>query len=291
MGNGNLHPHQPIKSVEIPGSFLGCVESRHMAVLARSAVLLALFTAKNCVHGTGPTTFCNPVNINYRFSKIKPSHREAADPTMVVHNGTYWLFASKSGGYWHSTDMNNWTLVIPTGLPIEDYAPMVIILENGKFYYTAFDSAAIYSTDDPYRGNWSKVARMNHYPDPGMLVDSDGRVFMYSGCSDNGNIKAVELSNQTWKEIGASVDAVKPDSSHRGFEVGGDNNDQLSKTPWVEGAFMNKINDKYYLQYAVPGTQYKSYADALYIGDSPLGPFTFQVYFTYTVCCDCQTNL
>ena len=47
-----------------------------------------------------PTTFCNPVNINYRFSFVPPSHREAADPTMVVHNGTYWLFPSKSGGYW-----------------------------------------------------------------------------------------------------------------------------------------------------------------------------------------------
>ena len=100
---------------------------RFPAMLAATATL---FFASNNVHHTAAaaaTTFCNPININYRFSKIKPSHREAADPTMVVHNGTYWLFASKSGGYWHSTDMNDWTLVVPTGLPIEDYAPMVVL--------------------------------------------------------------------------------------------------------------------------------------------------------------------
>jgi beta-xylosidase len=191
--------------------------------------------------------------LNYRFSKVQPSHREAADPTMVVHNGTYWLFASKSGGYWHSTDMNNWEFVTPTGLPIEDYAPMVVVLGDGRFYYTAFGSSAMYSTSDPYAGNWSKVAGMNHYSDPGMLVDSDGKVYMYSGCKDDGNIKAVELDNATWKEIGSPVDAVTPDYTRRGFEVGGDNNELLSDTPWVEGAFMNKIGNKYYLQYAVPG--------------------------------------
>ena len=106
-------------------------------------VALAAALASNLTHAAAaPSTFCNPININYRFSKVKPSHREAADPTMVMHNSTYWLFASKSGGYWHSTDMNDWKLVIPTGLPIEDYAPMVVVLENGKFYYTAFNSGA-----------------------------------------------------------------------------------------------------------------------------------------------------
>lgn len=133
----------------------------------------------------GPSTFCNPVNVNYRFSMIKPSHREAADPTMTVHDGTYWLFASKSGGYWYSTDMNDWTFVAPTGLPLEDYAPMVVVL-GGKFYYTAFNSRAIYVTDDPKVGHWSKVSDMNAYADPGMLVDDNGSVYMYYGCSDNG---------------------------------------------------------------------------------------------------------
>ena len=50
------------------------------------------------------TTICNPVNLSYRFCLDAPSRREAADPTMVVFKGEYFLFASKSGGYFHSVN-------------------------------------------------------------------------------------------------------------------------------------------------------------------------------------------
>ena len=46
--------------------------------------------------------------------------------------------------------------------------------------------------------------------------------------------------------------------------------------PYIEGAFMTKHNGKYYLQYAVPGTQFNTYADGVYVSDTPLGPFTVQ---------------
>lgn len=46
--------------------------------------------------------------------------------------------------------------------------------------------------------------------------------------------------------------------------------------PYIEGAFMTKHGGKYYLQYACPGTQYNTYADGVYVGDSPLGPFICQ---------------
>lgn len=46
--------------------------------------------------------------------------------------------------------------------------------------------------------------------------------------------------------------------------------------PYVEGAFMTKHDGRYYLQYAAPGTQYNTYADGVYVGQSPLGPFTRQ---------------
>ena len=48
----------------------------------------------------------------------------------------------------------------------------------------------------------------------------------------------------------------------------------VSQKPYIEGAWMDKFDGKYYLQYACPGTQYNTYADGVYIGDSPLGPFT-----------------
>jgi len=43
----------------------------------------------------------------------------------------------------------------------------------------------------------------------------------------------------------------------------------------MEGASMTKHNGKYYLQYAAPGTQFNVYADGVYIGETPLGPFTY----------------
>ncbi len=46
--------------------------------------------------------------------------------------------------------------------------------------------------------------------------------------------------------------------------------------PYIEGAFMTKHSGKYYLQYACPGTQYNTYADGVYVGEAPLGPFTLQ---------------
>ena len=46
--------------------------------------------------------------------------------------------------------------------------------------------------------------------------------------------------------------------------------------PYIEGAFMTKHDGKYYLQYACPGTQYNTYADGVYVSESPLGPFTLQ---------------
>ena len=39
---------------------------------------------------------------------------------------------------------------------------------------------------------------------------------------------------------------------------------------------MNKHNGKYYLQYGAPGTEVSGYGDGVYVGDKPLGPFTYQ---------------
>lgn len=48
-----------------------------------------------------PKTFCNPLNIDYRFMLIDEGEgiREAADPVVVSYHGDYLLFASKSSGY------------------------------------------------------------------------------------------------------------------------------------------------------------------------------------------------
>ena len=45
-------------------------------------------------------TFCNPLNLEYRWNEDNGAYREAADPMVVLYKDDYYLFASKSGGYW-----------------------------------------------------------------------------------------------------------------------------------------------------------------------------------------------
>ena len=79
------------------------------------------------------TAVCNPINVSYRFRPQAPSRREAADPTVITYKGEYYLFASKSGGYWYSKDMASWTFVLSNDIPTEDYAPTAIVLRDTIF--------------------------------------------------------------------------------------------------------------------------------------------------------------
>src|SRR5688572_23148752 len=87
-------------------------------------------------------TLANPVNLSYRFCLDTPSRREAADPTMIVYKGEYYLFASKSGGYFHSTDLINWDLITTKDLPLEDYAPTAVVMD-GVLYFMASAGAPL----------------------------------------------------------------------------------------------------------------------------------------------------
>lgn len=51
-----------------------------------------------------------------------------------------------------------------------------------------------------------------------------------------------------------------------------------ARDPFIEGAWMTKHDDRYYLQYGAPGTEYNVYANGVYIADAPLGPFTYAPY-------------
>jgi hypothetical protein len=226
--------------------------------------------------------------LDYRFQLDDPSRREAADPAVVYFDNEYWLFASKSGGYWHSPDFSHWIFVEGQNLPIEDYAPAPAVI-NGRLYYTAFNTKAIYRADDPRAGTWTKAGDLQAYPDPDLFQDDDGRVYIYYGCSAGGGISGVELDPaHGFREIGQPVLCGQCDPARHGWEVRGNDNagvrqgGTLSETPWVEGAWMTKHGGKYYLQYAAPGTEFHSYADGVFVGNSPLGPFTYAPYSPFS---------
>ena len=222
------------------------------------------------------STLCNPMNLNYRFCLDNPSRREAADPALVVFRNEYYLFASKSGGYWHSTDLINWDLITSTDLPLEDYAPAAVVMRDTLYFMASGNNPplVIYKTADPKSGRW-QIANPS-FPigmtDPDLFVDDNGRLYFYYGCSNVNPIYGVELDTQSLNPVGKPVELFNSNKSTFGWERTGDYNDKESN-PWIEGAWMTKYNGRYYLQYAAPGTEYKSYCDGVYVSEEPLGPF------------------
>jgi xylan 1,4-beta-xylosidase len=223
------------------------------------------------------TSICNPINLSYRFQLEKPSRREAADPTMIVFKGKYYLFASKSGCYWSSTDMINWKMITSPDLPFEDYAPTVVNIKDTLYFLATNwmnNSKSLYKTADPSSGRWQVAVETfsKIMSDPALFLDDDGRLYFYYGTSNQTPIYGVELDAKTFKLLGEPVSCLNSDINNHGWERTGDYNTK-NQRPYIEGAWMTKHGGKYYLQYAAPGTEMKSYNDGLYIGDSPLGPF------------------
>jgi len=222
------------------------------------------------------TTICNPLNLCYRFQLEKPSRREAADPTMVLFKGRYYLFASKSGGYWSSDDLINWQFITSSDLPWEDYAPTVVNIKDTLYFLaTNFGkNKSIFKTADPATGRWQVAVNSfgKIMSDPDLFLDDDGRLYFFYGTSNQTPIYGVELNPKTFDLIGKPVACFNSDKDDFGWERPGDYN-TLTTRPWLEGAWMTKHDGKYYLQYSVPGTEFKSYADGVYISESPLGPF------------------
>jgi xylan 1,4-beta-xylosidase len=257
--------------------------------------LLLLPSSQVAGQAARPLTFCNPIDIAYRFvfkdnSLARGvSAREAADPTMVLFKKEYWLFASKSGGYWHSKDMVHWDFIEPSGLPLEDYAPTVEVL-GGKLIFTAYNSQAIYTTDDPAASKWVRVATIGSYSDPDLFLDDDGKLYMFSGSSPDKPICGVEFDpNNNFSIVGESKALLAGlDPLHHGWEarnlLASDEGIKNEKQPpWMEGAWMTKYKGTYYLQYAAPATEMKEYGDGVYTSDKPLGTYRYAPYnpFSY----------
>ncbi len=230
-------------------------------------------------------TVCNPCNLAYRFAletddENQLSYREAADCTMLVFKGEYYLFASKCGGYFHSTDMLTWDLITTDDLPIEGYAPTAEEMD-GKVYFTySTGTDEIYVTDDPKTGKWEKVEGTDspgYLADPMLLYD-EGHMYIFYGSSGDPNdyIQGRELDTTTFAPVGDIAYLFNCNMEENGWEVPGDYNGSKSEYPWLEGAWVNKYNGKYYLQYSSPSTSQKSYNDAVYVADSPLGPYSLQ---------------
>lgn len=239
-----------------------------------TAVLLAVFIIQNA----NAQTFCNPINLPYRYA-LDGSYREAADPSLINYEGEYYLFASKCGAYFHSTDMLTWT-PIKSNLPIEGYAPSVEAMK-GKLYFThSVGTTKFYVTDDPKSGVWEQVdggGTQSELADP-MLLYTQNKMYLFWGSSGDPNayICGQRIDTQTLKPKGNVSNLISCHKDEYGWEVAGDYNEKKDANPWLEGAFVTPYNNKYYLQYSSPGTEMKSYNNSVYVSKSPIGIYTIQ---------------
>ena len=155
---------------------------------------------------------CNPLNIEYRYqfnqdprTQARSVNREAADPSLIMFQGKYYLFASMTLGVWVSEDLAHWSFhALPDELPLYDYAPDVRVV--GEYvYFSASKREKIchfYRTKDVLRGPYEKIQGTFPFWDPNLFQDEDGRVYFYWGCSSETPIYGIELDRETFLPIG-----------------------------------------------------------------------------------------
>lgn len=212
-----------------------------------------------------------------------------ADVAPIVHDGVVYIYAGHDeddlNGEWFtmkewrcysSTDMVNWT---DCGSPLNfttfkwvmgDAWAAQCVERNGKFYFYApvmrsdgqrvIGVAVSDSPTGPFRDAIGKPL-LEFGIDPTVLVDDDGRAYLYWG-GDN-ELYYVELNDDM---ISLKSDVVKVDTN-KGLNGPGGGEDDFYEAPWL-----HKRNDTYYMVYSgnIPEAIY--YATS----DSPTGPWTHQ---------------
>lgn len=259
--------------------------------LQRSFLLLFVYAVWNSMlsaQSMRMDTYCNPLNIDYTYmiynSDKDISYRSGADPAVVSFRGEYYMFVTRSHGYWHSKDLLNWDFVRPgkNWYPQGSNAPAAHNYKDSVLYVTGDPSGSmsILYTDDPKKGDWEAVpAILHNLQDPDLFIDDDGKAYMFWGSSNTYPIRGIELDrNHRFIPIGETKELFNLDMSKHGWERFGENHSDTVLGGYMEGPWLTKHDGKYYMQYGAPGTEFNVYADGVYVADHPLGPYTYQMH-------------
>lgn len=254
------------------------------------------------------TTFCNPMNLDYGwgcFQKREKKARTAADPVIVLFKDKYYLFTTMDiGGYRVSDDLITWKDVYfnpevhASALDIDHYVAPAVAADDNYVYFINFTrdrskkKVDVIRSADPENGKWEKCGEVRRMADPCLFID-DGRFYFYYGLGAEQSTTFFEVNPETFEEIEGTkkvlreyITDVKECTSgyHFGRRELYDEIDasawmgKFQKIPCPEGAWIVKNNDKYYLQYATPGTICNWYCDIVMESDSANGGFIEQPY-------------
>ncbi len=176
------------------------------------------------------TTYCNPLDLSYRYQHFKENgqrcaDREGADPTLIRFKGHYYIFVSMSAGFWHSPDLINWEFHANPDLLIYDYAPDV--RQIGEYLYFCASrrgvNCPILRTADPLADEFTEVSAPFDFWDPDLFQDDDGRVYLYWGCGNTDPIYGIEMDPVTMLPVGERQELIFPRETELGFERPGEN--------------------------------------------------------------------
>lgn len=243
-----------------------------------------------------PLSYCNPLNLDYGYCPIPNfvahgKHRATADPTLVTFRGDFYLFSTNQWGYWWSPDLNVWNFVPRKFLKPQHQvydelcAPAAFVLDDklhviGSTHTTDFPMWRSDAPRSDQGDRWEEAvpAFAGAAWDPAFFIDDDGRLYLYHGSSNDRPLYGQEVDRRSMQPIGQKHELVRLDDERHGWERFGEANDNTFLRPFIEGAWMTKHDGRYYLQYAAPGTEFSGYADGVYVGQHPLGPFEYQAH-------------
>ena len=235
-------------------------------------------------------TYCNPMNISYNYEpynnnvQFGGSFRSSADPMGLTYKDEYFLFSTNQGGFHYSKNQSDWEFA-PASFqrrPTDDdmCAPAAFVSGDTLFYTgSTYEGLPVWYSTSPKSGHFKRAIERNTLPswDPCLFLDDDGKLYLYYGSSNEYPLKGVEISRDDFRPVSKIYDIMMLRPEEHGWErFGMNNDDEVTLRPFTEGAYMTKHDGKYYFQYGAPGTEFKVYADGVYVSDSPLGPFTYQ---------------
>jgi xylan 1,4-beta-xylosidase len=244
-------------------------------------------------------TYCNPINIDYGYCPIpnfvtQGKHRATADPVITNFKGEYYLFSTNQWGYWHSSDMLNWKFISRKFLRPEHKvydelcAPSLSFVNDTLLVIgsTHTKDFPLWMSKNPKTDDWKELVHKSEAAawDPQIFWDKEkDEIYMYYGSSNLYPLYGVKLNRKTFQPEGERIPVLALNDDEHGWERFGEHNDNTFLQPFTEGAFMTKYKNKYYLQYGAPGTEFSGYADGVYVGSNPLGPFEYQSHnpFSY----------
>lgn len=243
-------------------------------------------------------TYCNPINIDYgytpfdEFSK-QGKHRATADPVIVNFKGKLFLFSTNQEGYWWSDDMLNWNFVYRKFLLDDTYthdlnAPAAWAMKDTLYVYgsTWKSDFPIWKSTNPTVDDWEialDTLKVGAWDPAFHYEEEKNKLYLYWGSSNVWPLLGTEINMKTMQSEGYTVPIVRLFPEDHGWERFGEYNDNVFLQPFIEGAWMTKHNNKYYMQYGAPATEFSGYADGVYVSNDPLDGFQYQQHnpFSY----------